>query len=365
MSFNVDLEEGESLIYQDGLRKSRRAMSLALTDRAAFIARELWLRVDTHYMHRIPFEELDEVQLTRDRGRAARVSAWFFVVLGSILTIFAIIGNALAPPGARNGSMGLAGAGVILAAGIVMLVGKRRVMVIQTKDRRLKYKWKPHVFDNDPEVKALQETFLSACRYMGIRTRRLDLVNQREIRRFWKWFAVRARIGIVREKALKERLKRLCDDVDFDLSRRPNGEGDLRFTANAIRDVVPIVEEIMAAAPPLKGWTFSAFRERIPISELSYGTSFKLHEIYFVPYTDGFSMQVIIYSDWNEAGFRDEVTFDSAAFNRLLVGLVGEYDFAMNLQGYSLEHLSNLDDRSYLRPLGELPSLIDEFHILR
>ncbi len=357
MSFEIPLQENEQLIFQAGLQKSRRAMSLGVTDRAVFIARELWLKLDTHYMHRIVFEEIDEVRLVRETGALFKATAWFFIILGGVLTLFAFIGAQLSPNGAQNGSAGSFGAVVILAVGILMLTGKRRILIIRTHEGGKKFRWKPHVLDNANEVKSLQESFLSACRYIGVRTRRLDLITEDEVRRFWSWFVLRASKGSLDETSLKERLKKLCDDVHFETVATA-ASNELILSANGVRDIVPVVEEILSGAPKIPNWTFTAFRKRKPITEISEGISFDLTGIYFIPYTSGFDLKIVIFSNWPD----DE--FDAEAFKNMLIELIGEYDFAMNLTGYYLEHMEAVGDERDLIPITELPAVMDEFHTL-
>ena len=56
ISYDLDLAEDERCFYHRALKDTHKPMCLGVTDRAVFIARERFLKLQAYTMHRIPLE---------------------------------------------------------------------------------------------------------------------------------------------------------------------------------------------------------------------------------------------------------------------------------------------------------------------
>ena len=358
MSFELDLNENEQCFYYQGMESSR-PMCLGVSDQAIFFARELFLKIEAYTMQRIPLEDVKEVVLSRERGPRVWIKWSMVLAFGIISMIVMAIGLSLSP-NSKPSVFGTAGPLVFVIVGLAMLIDGRWRLVLTIKTETKEYRWRPHIFDKRDEVTDLREGFLAACRYVGIRTRRLDLVNKGEITRFWKWMENHA-ADIVPKKLplVRERLHKLCDGLDADIIPHANDDGQqLILTSNYAADAFPIVEELSFAAPTIPGITVTAFKPRRKIGD-SYcfsGVEYRLDNIFFLKYTDGFGLAFEIYADWED--FEDSEEFIWSLYRDLL----GEYDVVVGVQWVRLRELAEADDPTLLRNIRDLPDAVDEFH---
>lgn len=187
--------------------------------------------------------------------------------------------------------------------------------------------------------------------------------------KFWSWFSKNQETYYneienleIREKIfnnLSTELKKVHQDLVFEFSPiHENGIREFTVSAEGIKELFPIVENLIKKAPEIKNWQFNAFRQRIPGDEfeIQYG-DFKIgySDIYF-RYVDGEYGKLGI-----ELNIRD---YDGKgqtqnAIYILLDGLIGEYDITMGLDWIEWVKLeeSNIEN---LNQITSLRTLIDQ-----
>lgn len=87
-------------------------------------------------------------------------------------------------------------------------------------------------------------------------------------RRFWKWFednasslaAVKSGNDPILQKVIRE-LRKVHPNLDFEMGLSDNEQLEFIVSANGIRGVFPIVEQLVACAPTLPNWKIIAFRQ--------------------------------------------------------------------------------------------------------
>ena len=99
---------------------------------------------------------------------------------------------------------------------------------------------------------------------------------------FWRWFATNVSrfegvpdAGLVNE--LAAHLPRVHPQLVFQIGKR-----EIEISADGIRDMIPVVREVVAAAPAIAGWTVHAFRQPQPgISVEIGGRRYSAEDVYF------------------------------------------------------------------------------------
>jgi hypothetical protein len=329
-----------------------------VTDRALFIAREKFLKVEAYGMLRIPLEDVKEVILSRERGPRVWLK-WSLVFAFGVASMIVMAIGLWRTPSFQPSLFGTAGPIAFTIVGLSMLIDGRWRLVLTIRTRKKDYRWRPHIFDDRNRVKALREGFLAACRYVEVPTHRLDLINEREIAKFWSWFQGHASNGSINLPRVQERLHKLCDRIDIEMvSDRAEGVHRLVVTANYARDAFPIVEELMFACPNVPGVTVTAFKPRQKIGRVYRfsDTEYPLDDIFFITYTDGFELALEIYADWEN--FEGHEEFIWALYKDLL----GEYDVTVSVRYVQLRELTDVKDRSLFKHISQLPEVVDEFY---
>ena len=358
VNYNLDLKEDERCFYHGALGKTRRPMCFGVTDQALFVLREKFLRIEAYSMCRIPLDQVKDVVLSRDRGAWMWIKAGTVFGFGLISIIVMSIGQAQSPNSPPN-LLGVYGPLIFIAVGVMIWKDSNWRLVLTIRTTKKNYRWRPHIFDKRDEVKLLQESFLGACRYIEVRTHRLDLVNEREISNFWKWFEGHVKSGKINTSRVQEKLHKVCDRIDIEFGpERPNRSREMIITANYAADAFPIVEEIVFAAPAVQGWSVKAFRPRQNINGVyRFGdTDHPLDGIFFVPYTDGFELAVEICAESKCFEDSGEVLW------ALYKDLIGEYDTVFGVRYVQFKELSEVNDPSVLRHISQLSEYVDDFH---
>jgi hypothetical protein len=354
VSYDLGLSAGERCFYHHALQNTSRPMCFGVSDRALFMTRELFLKMEAYRMERIPFDEVKEVVLSRERGPWTWIKWTIVLAFGLVSSVALAIGLTLTPD-YKPGVIGTGGPIAFVVVGLAMLIDSRWRLVLTIRTKKKDWKWRPSIFDKREEVAGLREGILDACRYVRIPTRRLDLANSSEIRRFWRWFESHAKKGRISLDAVTAKLHKLCDRVDAEI-RDIGSKQQIIITANYALDAFPVVEELVLAAPKIPDLAITAFRPGQPANRThSYeGTEYPLDNIYFVPFTDGFDLVIEIYA--NLEFFNLNVVWD--VFKHLL----GEYEFVVGVHYAEVRDLSEVTDDLVLRPISELSDLVEDFH---
>ena len=154
-------------------------------------------------------------------------------------------------------------------------------------------------------------------------------------------------------------LKKVHQDLVFEFSPiHDDGIREFTISAEGIKELFPIVENLVDKSPKIENWQFNAFRQRVPGDDfdIQYG-DFKVgySDIYF-RYQDGEYGKIGI--ELNIRDFDDSGQSKNAIYI-LLDGLIGEYDITMGIDWIEWVKLdeSNIDT---LDPIISLRALMDE-----
>ena len=187
--------------------------------------------------------------------------------------------------------------------------------------------------------------------------------------KFWSWFYKNQETyySVIENLEIRERifnnlsteLKKVHQDLVFEFSPiHENGIREFTVSAEGIKELFPIVENLIKKAPEIKNWQFNAFRQRIPGDEFEIQQGdFKIgySDIYF-RYVDGeygkLGIELNI-RDYDENGQTQNAIYI------LLDGLIGEYDITMGIDWIEWVKLeeSNIEN---LNPITSLRTLIDQ-----
>jgi len=118
--------------------------------------------------------------------------------------------------------------------------------------------------------------------------------------KFWQWFSDNQNAYTflasidesAKEKLLDDLLARLheyCDQLYFEVGGFPEGEQELIITAEGNVDYFPKVEELIADAPSIDGWTFIAFKQPTndPFTTKWGDLELDTNDIWFIPLEGG------------------------------------------------------------------------------
>ena len=160
---------------------------------------------------------------------------------------------------------------------------------------------------------------------------------------------------------LLERLHKIQEGLSVEVSEEFKGKRDIVISAEGDRDLFPIVQKIVGAAPKMEGWTVTAFRQPVNIDfTLEYqGLKFKPSQMFFFPVIDQDTLDLIIYAksinkyDSNTVNHYGLITMDN---------VLGEYDCVTKVRYYDFHDLDEGEDKRDLRPLKELRAFVDSFH---
>ncbi|PWJ32691.1 hypothetical protein [Sediminitomix flava] len=186
---------------------------------------------------------------------------------------------------------------------------------------------------------------------------------------FWEWFKENNASfysGVdnqfEREKLFDElqfQLKKVNSDLAFEFSPiHENGIREFIVSAEGVKEIFPIVEQLIDKAPELENWKFNAFRQRIPGDNFSIEVgSVKINysDIYF-RYKDGNYGDIGI--ELNIRNYNGEAEIINATYI-LLDGLIGEYDITMGIDWIDWVKLDDTNINQLL-PITDLRNLIDQ-----
>ena len=185
--------------------------------------------------------------------------------------------------------------------------------------------------------------------------------------KLWNWFTKNQETYYneienleIREKIfdeLSKNLTKIHPDLVFEFSpKNENGIRELTISAEGIKEIFPIVQNLIDKSPKLKNWKFNAFRQRIP------GDEFEIkYDTYKIGYDDIFYRYSL---ENNELGIELNIrNFDNSgemknAIYILLDGLLGEYDVTKSIDWIEWKDL-NENEKDNLYKLVELRELVD------
>ncbi|RYF99947.1 MAG: DUF695 domain-containing protein [Chitinophagaceae bacterium] len=167
---------------------------------------------------------------------------------------------------------------------------------------------------------------------------------------FWDWFHEHDREflkAVMHRKAneknffskLSLKLEQLKDGINFLTGMIDENTAELVLTADGNAKNIAFVEELVAAAPPIKGWKFTALKPAARLSELSLemdGYKFNEHNMSFYSnehsdYPDEIDI-VMVHNDLNDDNYLDI----SNGIFIYLDNYLGELDFVVNIDNITV-----------------------------
>ncbi len=197
--------------------------------------------------------------------------------------------------------------------------------------------------------------------------------KQDPIEKFWKWFQTN-------EKNLRdflknpdkvltqvlENAKKIQSGLAIEFEPPKDNIINVTISADGDRNLFPKVLDIVAQAPKIEGWSFVAFRQRIPPDQVKgmvlEAQDHKLipDKMKFFPIISGDSLDIIIY-----AKDITEENFDQVAYGGLMLvdNILGEFDCVTKVHSYDFQNMpTRTEELKDLRPLLELATFVDSFH---
>ena len=141
---------------------------------------------------------------------------------------------------------------------------------------------------------------------------------------------------------------------------------NVTISADGDRNLFPVVQKIVEKAPRIEGWSFVAFRQRIPrekLKEISLkvqGVELSPNKMKFFPMVSGDSLDLIIYGN----NITDQ-NFNQVAYGGLMLvdNILGEYDCVKKIRSYDFQNMpKKRAEQKDLRPLVDLAKYVDSFH---
>ena len=181
---------------------------------------------------------------------------------------------------------------------------------------------------------------------------------------FWTWFTANAKryegLNAENQAALLDeigtKLEAVHPGLTSEFGLKP-GNYELIISADGIRDRIPAVKQLVAAAPKIEGWTVIAFRPRKAEGfKIQMGdTELGMDNLWFTHGEKKKPIDLVIYVEGYTE--KEKQKYIQVAFLMLDVAL-GEYDIMTKIGG--LDFRAPPDPRpETLRPLEELPAVVD------
>jgi len=191
---------------------------------------------------------------------------------------------------------------------------------------------------------------------------------------FWNWFkANNAKfLGLNapdltdegKEKLLDEFLEHLheyCDVLYFEIGGKHGGEQELIVTAEGDAEYFDKVDELIAAAPVINNWIFTAFMQpgELPHTSVYEDVQLKPLEIYFLPLDSknqpksiGLRICLPNYELVKESNWL------KAAVYKVLDHVLGEKVFALDIDYIEIKALPDNPEEKGMMELTDLPRFI-------
>ncbi len=185
--------------------------------------------------------------------------------------------------------------------------------------------------------------------------------------KFWDWFSKNNLTyyneveGINTSKPLFQKLNaelaKVNDELTWEFSPlKDNGIREFTISADGMKDLFPIVDKVVKAAPEIPNWKINAFRQRIPGDDLKidYGDfSVSYSDIFFKYADEGEKIGIELYiRDFDGNGHKQNAIYI------LLDGLIGEYDTETVIDWIDWKKL-NESETDRLFKFYELRELVD------
>jgi len=193
------------------------------------------------------------------------------------------------------------------------------------------------------------------------------------IEKFWTWFKEN-------EKRLKKfeqnpnkylseilaQAKKIQAGLAIEFEPPKNGVINMTVSADGVRELFEIVQNIVDKAPKIDGWKFIAFRQRMNLELVKAmklnagGDELDPNKMRFFPMIADDTLDIIIHIK----GVTEE-NYNQVAYGGLLLldNILGEYDCVTKVRSYDFHEMpKNKEELDDLLPLLDIASYVDNFH---
>jgi hypothetical protein len=183
---------------------------------------------------------------------------------------------------------------------------------------------------------------------------------------FWDWFKKNSDVIFHFERNqdflfhnLKSELNKIHSDLVFEFSPiLQDGKREFVISADGIKNVFPIVKDLVSKAPSLDKWHIVAFRQpRKGITQITYDDLIVNFEDVFFRFGKD-NGQIAL--ELNIRGFYEAPEWTGATFI-LLDNVLGEYYTEMSLSSIE-KKLLNEDEIKNLYPILALPKIVQDYY---
>jgi hypothetical protein len=191
-----------------------------------------------------------------------------------------------------------------------------------------------------------------------------------QIKDFWGWFErekplFETMTDSTRDERLNillEHLSLISSDLAVEVSKEFHGVRDIIISADGNKNKFAIVEAIVKEAPKMPGWTVTAFRQKATEDFiLRYEKlRFSPDEMFFRPFIENDSLDLIIYADSIKNRSREDVikygliTMDN---------VMGERDATLKVRSFDFKDTREINKKERVYKLVILPTFVDSFYV--
>jgi hypothetical protein len=181
---------------------------------------------------------------------------------------------------------------------------------------------------------------------------------------FWKWFQNNEAMLFDFERDQEAVFDRLAGEMHkvhpsltFEFGPKENGRREFVISADGIKDAIPSVESLYAAAPALERWQFIKFRPRRNPFDIEYGgVSVKASSVSVLLEPDGQKAGITVFiPGYTQEGHN---TYAGIAF-LLLDQALGEYDVETRVGFIDVKAPARTSVQTL--SLQELPNAFDDY----
>ena len=217
-------------------------------------------------------------------------------------------------------------------------------------------------------------TMIASCHIKAASNTKQDnvrsVVTKDSIDEFWDWFVSNEkRLRAIQNDSIQtlsqigDHARKIDNGLAVEFEPPKNNIINVTISADGNRDLFPLVQRIVEKAPKIDGWTFVAFRQRVPMKGKTLrmeGRELDPEKMKFFPMPSGDSLDVIIY-----ANNVTEENYNQMAYASLLLidNILGEYDCVKKVRKYDIQNMpTSKQELQGLMPLLDLPDYVDNFH---
>jgi hypothetical protein len=190
------------------------------------------------------------------------------------------------------------------------------------------------------------------------------------VQRFWKWFADNAarlanytpdHLNLTNE--IRDALRRIHQpdsysgggpSLSFEIHPHAVGH-EFIISASGIESAFHLARKLIAAAPPLEGWKFTALIQRSPTEQVLADFKFGADDVWFSFNRAGNKANIVVFINNLSASSEHDPT----AIRPFLLYILGEETFGTKVDTFDCQRLPPDPQNWGLKPLKLLPETVD------